>query len=42
MTTYVAPDIILTEEDEPDLFSTKEIKNIISKILNPKKALDYD
>ena len=29
MTTDVIPDIILTEEDGADLFSPKEIKNII-------------
>ena len=39
MTTNVTPDIILTEEDGANLFSPKEIKNMISKELNPKNPV---
>jgi len=39
MTTNVTPDIILAEEDGANLFSPKEIKNMISKELNPKNPV---
>jgi len=38
----VIPDIQLIEDKDADLFSPKEIKNMISKKLNPKKAPGHD
>lgn len=38
----VLPDIKLTKEKEVDWFTPKEIKNMISKKLNPKKAPGHD
>jgi len=42
MTSDENPDNILTEEDGADLFSPKEIKNMISEKLNPKRILGHD
>ena len=42
LATDVRPDIHLAEAEEVELFSPREIKNMISKKLNPKKAPGHD